>query len=110
MLRERITLSRRERSGMVPQAVSSSPSTCTGTGSRPPGQCLSAYRTSLIKVKDKNSEDKKSKVLSYLHDLEVPAIFGVDNAVLNLLDGQIARDRVHVVKRGVELSLAQKAG
>lgn len=33
---------RRDNSEIVPQAVSSSPSTWTGTGSRPPGQLASA--------------------------------------------------------------------
>ena len=65
MFRERITLRRRERSGMVPQAVSSSPKTWTGTGSRPPSQFLSAYRTNLMNTKDKNRDARKSKVLSW---------------------------------------------
>ena len=50
---------------MVPQAVNSSPRTCTGTGSLPPSQFLSAYRTSLMKQKDRNRLARKSKVLSW---------------------------------------------
>ena len=65
IFRERITLSRRERSGIVPHAVSSSPRIWTGTGSLPPSQLWSAYRTSLMKQKDRNSEARKSKVLSW---------------------------------------------
>ena len=64
MFRERMTEIFRLRSGMTPQAHSSSPSTWTGTESAPPGQFWSAYRTSLMKINDRNSEDRKSKVLS----------------------------------------------
>lgn len=64
MFRERMTEIFLERSGMTPQAHSSSPSTWTGTGSALPGQFWSAYLTSLMKTNDKNSEDRKSKVLS----------------------------------------------
>ena len=71
-------------SKIAPVLASSSARICTGTGSFPSTPSLSAKRTSLMKTKVMNREERKSKVLSWSEVMQKYAHFCLPGSVRSI--------------------------